>query len=130
MMPRVVRRAPWIAVGAVAAFYLDPSNGAVRRRAALGRAREWSARLRGPGGLGGPRGVRAADVPLTPSVPDERVESRAAVPLPEEQRAGVPDSAREAMAQQILVESEWRVTDRAGTSVEHRRSEETVPRGG
>lgn len=86
-------------------------------------------RTPGPERDGGPR-ARAADVPLTPSVPDDRVESRAAVPLPEEQRAGVPDGAREAMAEQILVESEWRVTDRARTSVEHRRSEETVPGGG
>jgi hypothetical protein len=124
-MFRIIRRAPWIAIGAAGAYFFDPERGSERRRDALDRAKGWTGRVReqvqGQGTL-----PLQSDAPLAPSVPDERVASRAKAPLAEEQQAGVNPSASAGMAEQILKESEWRVTDRAGTSVEHRRSEETV----
>lgn len=127
-MFRMIRRAPWIALGAAGAYYLDASNGPSRRRAAAAKVREWGSALGGPwsavGTDGGP--PPPADAPLTPSVPRDRVRSRAAEPLAEEQAAGVDEPASPAMAEQILTESERRVTDRAGTESEHRRSQDTV----
>ena len=60
-------------------------------------------------------------------IDDERVETRAANLLPEEERVGTEDP--EAQAEQILEESDIRSLDRnaAPTSyVEHRTSDETV----
>lgn len=142
-MFRIIRRAPWIAIGAGTAYFLDGRSGAARRRDVAERATTWARRMREewlerPGtGIatsptatevtGGITGEAERGGPLlVPSVPEERVRSRAEAPLAEEQTAGVPHPAREAMAEQILAESEQRVTDRARTGTEHRRSEETV----
>lgn len=137
-MFRIIRRAPWIAIGAGAAYYLDPDSGPTRRRDTAERARAWTRRVREewldrPGPDPGPRASDSstvppvsADAPLTPSVPEDRVKSRAGAPLAEEEAAGVPGPARDAMAEQILADSERRVTDRAHTGAERRRSEETV----
>jgi len=46
-MDRMMRRAPWIALGAAGAFYLDPAAGAARRRDLAGRVRDVVGRLRG-----------------------------------------------------------------------------------
>jgi hypothetical protein len=128
-MFRLIRRSPWIALGAAAAYFLDGENGPERRRRAGERGRAWAERVREQW-RAGPRPVALdTDEPLAPSVPDERRRSRADEPLGEEQAAGVPSPAPPAMAEQILAESERRVTDRAGTTEEHRRSEETVPGG-
>lgn len=144
MMFRIIRRAPWIAVGAGAAYFLDGPSGSARRRDVAERAKAWAQHMReewlersgsrrvtspvtSPWATGGTTFESASgDAPLVPSVPEDRVTARAEAPLAEEQSAGVPDPAREAMAEQILTESERRLTDRAGTGTEHRRSEETV----
>ncbi len=57
----------------------------------------------------------------------ERVEARAARPLPEEERAGTDDA--EAQAEAILAESDLRQEDREAapdTVLERRQSEDTV----
>ena len=62
-----------------------------------------------------------------PDPTPERVEARAARPLPEEERAGTDDP--EAQAEAILAESDLRQEDRDAapdTALEHRRSEDTV----
>lgn len=129
MIFRVIRRAPWLAIGAAAAYYMDPDNGSARRADATTRMRglvtkakeqwqgesDWSTRP-----------TTEVDAPLAPSVPSSQVGSRAGQPQAEERTAGVASPAPSGMAEQILEESEWRVTDRAGTSREHRRSEDTV----
>ena len=46
-MFRMIRRAPWIALGAAGAFYFDSVNGAARRRDVVRRARELAQRARG-----------------------------------------------------------------------------------
>jgi hypothetical protein len=130
-MFRMIRRAPWIALGAAGVYYLDTASGAARRTAAAERARtlvergreRWQATLEGAPSAGGGGTV---DAPLAPSVSDERVRTRADGPQAEESAAGVPAPARGAMAKTILEDSEARVTDRAGTSDESRRSEDTV----
>lgn len=137
MMFRIIRRAPWIAIGAGAAYYLDPVCGPGRRQDTAERARAWTRRLReewldrptvgaDPWASDGTARAERPDPPLVPSVPEDRVKSRAGAPLAEEQAAGVPDPAREAMAEQILADSERRLTDRAHAGAERRRSEETV----
>lgn len=128
-MFRMMRRAPWIVLGAVGAYYLDGANGAARRRSAASKVQEWASSLGGQWQTAGPLGRGSeprTDPPLAPSVSADRVRSRAAEPLAEEQAAGVGEPASPAMAQQILEESEERVTDRAGTAGERRRSEDTV----
>lgn len=126
-MFRLMRRAPWIALGAAGAYYLDGQNGSARRRQLAARAREWVDRAQAQWQE---RAVAPVDAPLAPSVPEDRVTARADAPLGAERAAGVSGSELPPMAEQILTESEWRVTDRAGTSGEHRRSEETVSGGG
>ena len=57
----------------------------------------------------------------------ERVDARAARPLPEEERVGTDDA--QAQAEAILAESDLRQDDRDAApdaSLEHRRSEDTV----
>jgi len=39
-MFRMIRRAPWIALGALGAYYLDPGNGPARRRTLATRVRD------------------------------------------------------------------------------------------
>jgi len=39
-MFRMIRRAPWIAIGALGAYYLDPGNGPGRRRTLVTRVRD------------------------------------------------------------------------------------------
>ena len=62
-----------------------------------------------------------------PDPTTERVDARAARPLPEEERAGTDDA--EAQSAAILAESDLRQEDREAapdTVLEHRRSEDTV----
>ena len=46
-MFRMMRRAPWIVLGAVGAYYLDGANGAARRRSAASKVQEWASSLGG-----------------------------------------------------------------------------------
>ena len=132
-MFRMIRRAPWIALGAAGVYYLDGSSGAARREAAAAWARaqvergrdRWRATLVSASSEDGVA-IVLADAPLEASVSDERVRTRSEGPQAEESAAGVPQPAREAMAKTILEDSEERVTDRVGTSGESRRSEDTV----
>ena len=55
---------------------------------------------------------------------DDRVEARAEALTPEERQAGVDDP--EALAEQVLEESDERQDDREGTAREHRTSEDTT----
>ncbi len=132
-MFRMIRRAPWIALGAAGAYYLDGSSGAARRDAAaawtrtqLERGRDrWRATLVSASSEDG-GAIVLPDAPLEAYVSDERVRTRSDRPQAEESAAGVPQPAPDAMAQTILEDSEERVTDRVGTSGERRRSEDTV----
>jgi hypothetical protein len=135
-MFRIMRRGPWIALGAAGAYFFDGRNGATRREEAKAGMRSLIERMKdtGTGGHGAgwrpePRGsdVESQDPPLAPSVSDELVRSRSKSPQAEETSAGVARPAPTRMAEQILEDSERRVTDRSGTSAESRRSEETVP---
>jgi len=40
-MFRIIKRSPWIALGAAGAWFLDPAQGAQRRAAVTTKAREW-----------------------------------------------------------------------------------------
>jgi hypothetical protein len=132
-MFRMIRRAPWIALGAAGVYYLDATSGPARRSAAgawtrtlVERGRDrWQGTLAAPSpaddGL-----IVVVDAPLMASVSHERVRTRADGPQAEESAAGVPAPALDAMAKTILEDSEHRVTDRVGTSDERRRSEDTV----
>jgi len=132
-MFRMIRRAPWIALGAAGAYYLDAASGAARRESAATWTRTQVERGRDrwratPVSASSADGVAVAtvDAPLVAAVSDERVRTRSDGPQAEESAAGVPAPARDAMAKTILEDSEARVTDRAGTSGESRRSEDTV----
>jgi len=128
---RIVRRAPWIALGAATVYLADPAHGSARRRRLADNARLLAEqaqaairRLRAdPTTL--PGGDRDG-VQLTATVSTDNVATRAADLLPEESAAGVSDEESGAMAAQILGESEERVTDRSNTAGERRRSEDTV----
>jgi hypothetical protein len=138
MIFRMVRRAPWIAIGAAGAYFLDAASGASRRRDVTDRAREAVDRLKAQWlGSSGAETVRSDgafdDVPdQTPSGPEasppsvgaDRVRARAKGLLAEEEAAGVGGPERGAMAERILEESDARVSRR--TSSERRRSEDTV----
>lgn len=128
-MFRMIRRAPWIALGAAGAYFLDAQSGARRRRDVVDRARAWWDQWRAAPGFDGPVPIED-DPPLPASLPFDRVVTRAEGAQAEETAAGVPEPARTAMARTILQESEERVTDRALAGAERRRSEETVePQG-
>ena len=132
-MFRMIRRAPWIALGAAGVYYLDAASGPARRAAAAARTRaliergreRWQESLVTASSADG-GAVVLDDAPLAPAVSDERVRTRAGGAQAEESAAGVPGPARGAMAKTILEDSEARVTDRVGTSDESRRSEDTV----
>jgi hypothetical protein len=135
-MFRIMRRGPWIALGAAGAYFFDGRNGATRREEAKAGLRSLIERMKDSGtsgpGMSGRREPRESDLdthdaPLAPSVSDERVRSRSKSPQAEETSAGIRRPAPTRMAEQILEDSERRVTDRSGTSAESRRSEETVP---
>ena len=98
-MFRMIRRAPWIALGAAGAYYLDGSSGEALRDAAAAWTRNQLERGRD----------RWRATLISSSAEDGGT-------------IVVPD----AMAQTILEDSEERVTDRVGTSGERRRSEDTV----
>jgi len=44
-MFRIIKRSPWIALGAAGAWFLDPVQGAQRRAAVVAKARKWTADL-------------------------------------------------------------------------------------
>ncbi|MFA5884685.1 MAG: hypothetical protein WDA60_12600 [Acidimicrobiia bacterium] len=130
-MFRIIRRAPWIALGAAAAYLLDGENGAARRRHLADATRSLAEQLETSyrsalADRTARSGAHDDDEPLVPTVSATNVETRGAAVLPEEAAAGVSDDASPAMAAQILEESEQRVTDRAGSADERRRSEDTV----
>jgi len=68
---------------------------------------------------------------MTPEIPEERVAGRA-VPLPEEEAAQGDATERRDAAEEILRDSEQRVSDAAQSTApgdvadEHRRSEDTA----
>jgi len=130
-MNRILRRAPWIALGAATAYFADPENGAARRHRLAHHARALAEQIKAscrsvladrttlPGG-------DRDGAQLAATVSTDNVATRGADPLPEETAAGVSDDESPAMAAQILEESEQRVTDRSSTAGERRRSEDTV----
>ena len=124
-MSRIIRRAPWIALGAAGVYYLDAANGPARRRVLADAVRGLADRA-GIGRAGATPDRQPSDEPLAPSIAGERVRTRASGPQAEELAAGIADPAPTVMAARILEESEWRVVDRDGTSGERRRSEDTV----
>ena len=44
-MFRIIKRSPWIALGAAGAWFLDPMQGAQRRASVTSKARQWKAEL-------------------------------------------------------------------------------------
>lgn len=106
-MFRTIRRAPWIALGATAAYYLDGANGPARRRDAMERAQRLADRAR--------EQMRGTMPPMSG---DDSI----AAPV-SESVAGVSGAARMGVTSQVVEESEWRAT---GIGEEHRRSEDTV----
>jgi hypothetical protein len=44
-MFRIMKRSPWIALGAAGAWFFDPVQGAQRRAAATSKARQWKDEL-------------------------------------------------------------------------------------
>ena len=44
-MFRIIKRSPWIALGASGAWFLDPVQGAQRRAGVASKARQWKAEL-------------------------------------------------------------------------------------
>jgi len=130
-MNHILRRAPWIALGAATAYLADPEHGAARRRSLAHNARALANQIEGScrGVLAGRSTLPGGDrdgAQLTATVSTGNVATRASDPLPEETAAGVSDEESAAMAAQILGESEQRVTDRSNTAGERRRSEDTV----
>ena len=45
-MFRIIKRSPWIALGAAGAWFLDPVQGAQRRSMATAKARQWTNELK------------------------------------------------------------------------------------
>jgi hypothetical protein len=44
-MFRIIKRSPWIALGAAGAWFLDPAQGPQRRTMAVTKARQWKDEL-------------------------------------------------------------------------------------
>jgi hypothetical protein len=44
-MFRIIKRSPWIVLGAAGAWFLDPVQGAPRRAAVMSKARMWTTDL-------------------------------------------------------------------------------------
>jgi len=44
-MFRIIKRSPWIALGAAGAWFLDPVQGGQRRADVTAKARQWKAEL-------------------------------------------------------------------------------------
>jgi hypothetical protein len=123
MLMRVIRRSPWIAVGAAGAWLFDPQQGPQRRERVQARAREMIDELKG----GAQRQVNRAaeDLSLEPQVASDNVASRASGLLPEESSAGVGTAGSAGLAGAVLDESEQRTVDRE--KGESRASSDTVP---
>ena len=47
-MFRIIKRSPWIALGAAGAWFLDPVQGPQRRAMVTTKARQWTNELRAP----------------------------------------------------------------------------------
>jgi len=126
-MFRLIRRAPWIALGAAGAYYMDKSSGPARRaqlkQKAFAMKDQWMGSRTGGGGSAAFR----SEPPLQASLTDDVIGGRRQSPLAEETSAGVASPAPTPLAERILEDSERRVTDRPGTVAEERRSEDTVP---
>jgi hypothetical protein len=48
-MFRIIKRSPWIALGAAGAWFLDPAQGPQRRAMVVTRARQWKDELTSSG---------------------------------------------------------------------------------
>jgi hypothetical protein len=44
-MFRIIKRSPWIALGAAGAWFLDPDQGSQRRTMVITKARQWTDEL-------------------------------------------------------------------------------------
>jgi len=44
-MFRIIKRSPWIALGAAGAWFLDPVQGAQRRAMVTSKARQWKSEM-------------------------------------------------------------------------------------
>ena len=44
-MFRIIKRSPWIALGAAGAWFFDPMQGAQRRAGVASKARQWKSEL-------------------------------------------------------------------------------------
>jgi hypothetical protein len=122
MLMRIIKRSPWIAVGAAGAWLFDAQQGPQRRERVQARAREMVEELKG----GAPRQFdRAAeDLSLEPQVSSDNVTSRASGLLPEESSSGVGTAASSGLAEAVLDESEQRTVGRQKS--ESRTSADTV----
>ena len=47
-MFRIIKRTPWIALGAAGAWFLDPVQGAQRRAGVTAKARQWKLEMSSP----------------------------------------------------------------------------------
>ena len=71
-MFRIIKRSPWIALGAAGAWFFDPAQGSQRRAMVTSKAREWKDEL-----MARPPTVTTTtpETPLgsTPDTPDTRL---------------------------------------------------------
>jgi hypothetical protein len=62
-MFRIIKRSPWIALGAAGAWFLDPVQGAQRRAAVTAKAREWKLEMASSRPAQAPFGTSPTTVP-------------------------------------------------------------------
>lgn len=110
-MFRTIRRAPWIALGATAAYYLDSTNGPARRRDAAARARALMDRAR--------EQLQSATV-------GEPTPNGSGTPWVGQDSGGVVAAEHVGVTSPVLADAEWSGTEYSAGRVEHRRSEDTV----
>jgi hypothetical protein len=90
-MFRLIKRAPWVAVGAVVAYYADPSSGITRRRRLR---RQVTSLVRGDGAASSPSPTMPTDASAAERGGDavERRRSEDTVaPIPEPGDTGIID---------------------------------------
>lgn len=103
-MFRTFRRAPWIALGAAGAYYLDGTKGPTRRRDALERIQSLTERVR-----------HKFQTEIGTDIPDQ---------LGSEASAPAYVSGEASVMEEASLATSWAGTNTPGE--EHRRSEHTV----
>ncbi len=90
-MFRLIKRAPWVAVGAVVAYYADPSSGITRRRRLR---RQVESLVRGEGAASSPSPALLTDASATErggQAMERRRSEDTVAPIPEPDETGIID---------------------------------------